>query len=148
MLIYMAYIKYLILFILIGCGADKLDFPEFSTDEDYSFYLNQFKDDYYRFTGVEINQEVPLHLTDTALNETNSPGQCLSFKRSKFVYVSINKARWDTMSDNYKKTLVYHELGHCLLGLEHGEGGPIMNSSLSPSFFVEEWHLKELFSFR
>lgn len=33
--------------------------------------------------------------------------------------VTLNSTYWQHMNDNQKRLLVYHELGHCLLGLDH-----------------------------
>lgn len=48
--------------------------------------------------------------------------------------VSIRKAFWDRASASERMALIYHELGHCALGLEHyDEKTDIMNTYLLPS---------------
>jgi Zn-dependent peptidase ImmA (M78 family) len=33
--------------------------------------------------------------------------------------IFINKRKWDTLKESMKERLIYHELGHCVLGLKH-----------------------------
>jgi hypothetical protein len=51
--------------------------------------------------------------------------------------VSLLRSAWDSYGPGLRKTLVFHELGHCVLGLEHdeavGEAGP--ESIMFPSVF-------------
>lgn len=59
----------------------------------------------------------------------------------------ISKPRWSEESTNFKQLLVYHELAHCLMGMEHRENTlSIMNAYLlnpytygmDKSYFVNE----------
>ena len=50
-------------------------------------------------------------------------GQCeYATWRHQIPRVTINATRWSHLSELERKTLIYHELGHCLLGLGHGTG--------------------------
>ena len=60
--------------------------------------------------------------------------------------VSILRSAWDNYGPGLRKTLVFHELGHCVLGLEHdeavSEAGP--ESIMFPSVFDMQERENEL----
>ena len=61
--------------------------------------------------------------------------------------VIINKKRWKGLSSIEKKIIVYHELGHCMLGLKHTEKGGIMNAyPLRYTDKITEEDFKNLFT--
>ena len=53
---------------------------------------------------------------DVGVCETKTLGGKVLWKR-----VSILRSAWDSYSADLRKELVFHELGHCVLGLEHDE---------------------------
>lgn len=53
--------------------------------------------------------------------------------------ISFKKTYWDRASAADRMTLVYHELGHCALNLDHyDEGQDIMNTYLLPGDIADE----------
>ena len=53
--------------------------------------------------------------------------------------VEILRSYWDDATEWEKKALVYHELGHCSLGLDHIQEHGIMLPSLTPPRDEHEW---------
>ena len=84
------------------------------------------------------------------MDTTKMVGYCLHLG-SFFNYISyssIHEEYFNELPEFQKRDLVFHELGHCLLGLDHTEDG-IMKSSLSWSWdYKYNWerHLHEMFS--
>ena len=92
-----------------------------------SFYVDRFTADarqygkpcYYTFT-IGFITERPPDIGDAAV------GYC----RRGFE-VRVVKSFWDSASATERNVLIYHELGHCALGLDHVDDKPdIMNSYL------------------
>lgn len=54
---------------------------------------------------------------DTDPNNKNTLGICIRHSDSQQVY--IRKSYWDKASIIDREELIFHELGHCLLGLQH-----------------------------
>lgn len=53
--------------------------------------------------------------------------------------VSLRRAYWDIATPTERLVLMYHELGHCALGLEHDEDGPdIMNAAILDGRYAKE----------
>jgi len=98
-----------------------------------------------QFAADAVGRDVPCYTVDTVgflsklppeLEDKDVVGFC------KFpIEVRFMKRFWDNASANQRLALVYHELGHCALRLEHDDTMPdIMNSYLLPEYFVEkEW---------
>lgn len=62
--------------------------------------------------------------------------------------ILINENRWHSMSLMEKRELMFHELGHCTLGLEHTESGlmaPVMHSEEEIKKNWDKW-VEELFT--
>ena len=51
--------------------------------------------------------------------------------------VDLNSDHWETLNRWQQRELVYHELGHCLFGLDHVTGEAIMNP-----FAKKRYHVK------
>lgn len=51
--------------------------------------------------------------------------------------VVINREKWQTKTADMRRLLVYHELGHCVLGLGHEAGGIMDNTP--PWSFTDRW---------
>lgn len=55
------------------------------------------------------------------LEEENVAGLCTYYSHSPN-HVTIDLEFWNRFSDNFKEMIVFHELGHCVLGRDHREG--------------------------
>jgi hypothetical protein len=65
----------------------------------------------------EINKEVKI---DIEYNKLDYPvvGVCISYTNGH-KEVQIDPDSWFNFDENYKEELIFHELGHCILGREH-----------------------------
>lgn len=62
--------------------------------------------------------------------------------------ILINENRWPILGEYQKRELMYHELAHCTLGLDHSEPGlmaPVMHSEEELKENWDSW-VEELFS--
>ena len=64
---------------------------------------------------------------DTPLATTAA--QCRSFDGWKGI--EVNNTVWKDLSDNERKTVIFHELGHCNFDLSHDDGPKVMEDNVS-----------------
>lgn len=88
------------------------------------------------FSADALKREVPCLLTRKAIIEDKFPDKMgenvIGYCQFPWT-ISFKKSYWDTASAADRMVLVYHELGHCALGLDHLDGQhDIMNSYLLP----------------
>jgi len=90
--------------------------------------MANFEYEYYEFYKESVKRScvvfpMPAYF---AKIENNVAGYCIPT-----FGILINEERWASMGPYQKKELIFHELGHCVLGLEHKEPGlmaPVMHS--------------------
>lgn len=97
-----------------------------------------------RFSGDAQARDVPCYYTITVGVMDGKPGD-LSDDAIGFcqppLRLMVLKSFWSTASEMEKMSLMYHELGHCALGLDHEDDVPdIMNSYLiDEEVAVRQW---------
>jgi len=94
------------------------------------------------FSQDAIKRGVPCLRTRKAIFEDKFPSplgdNVIGYCQAPWT-VSFLKPYWDRASAADRMTLVYHELGHCALNLDHyDEGQDIMNTYLLPGDIAEE----------
>lgn len=109
--------KYLLIALfLVGCShADQSETEkEFSKDSMY-VAMERFSKEF----GIEITSTISF--SDDPYN--GFPGYCIV----ETGFISINKEWWVDVDEEEREALIFHELGHCELGLGHTEKPGIMN---------------------
>lgn len=96
------------------------------------------------FSADALNHNIPCQYTGTIGFTTTIPkdanprtvGYCTSPVEVRFI-----KSFWEKSSATNRLVLMYHELGHCALGLDHVDSeADIMNSYLLDEVYAEqEW---------
>lgn len=94
------------------------------------------------FSQDALKRGVPCLKTRKAVIEKDFPTE---FDKNVIGYcqapwtMAFKKSFWDAASAADRMVLVYHELGHCALNLDHyDEGQDIMNTYLLPGDIAEE----------
>ena len=158
----------------MGCGVD--DYIDYLTP--YVFYetkeikqlVGKFESDHLKYTdrNIEIKNldiridhlntqlgEAAHHRTrldpqsskDLKLAEDIRLGICISapFATPRIV---LNKRFWSKLNSTYKRQLIYHELGHCILQLDHSKDGLMQPYIIYHKRFkkYEEYYLDKFFS--
>lgn len=108
--------KYLILLLTLTACAPT---PEISLGEsigqEFQGYVKEFDETF------QVTTQATVQFSDTLPD--NMLGLCTTFTRpNDFLnIVSINRKFWETANDWQKEQLIFHELGHCELGLKHDD---------------------------
>ncbi len=102
--------------------------------------FNEYVQDFEMKVGVQVNN------VDITFEPTKYPvlGECWSGgSKNK---VKIDPTQWAKMNKYAREQLVYHELGHCVLGLKHNDGEVEINgwtvegSIMNTYFFGNAWY--------
>jgi hypothetical protein len=100
-----------LLALLTACGGEN---PTDIAPEAQGYY-EEFLE-HSRAFGRDVSQPpvaIRMSPTTTKVGPWEVKGSCQDG------VVTLNSTYWQYMNDNQKRLLVYHELGHCLLGLDH-----------------------------
>lgn len=90
------------------------------------------------------------------IKQDNEGGTILAYCYYSTNNIVVNPKSWVTLSAHAKEILIFHELGHCVLGREHDDrldenkcAVTIMHSNIAPSRRCykkkREYYLQELF---
>ena len=107
----MRYIYCLAAFALIGCGRpEQANQAVITVDAALAPYLARFTQD----IGVS-SDGISASLVD--LNAATA-GECIK-QADGSKQIQINITWWSNADDDGKEQLMFHELGHCAMGLQH-----------------------------
>jgi len=121
-----AWTAVLALICILGCGrgnrAAHVDQSEFTG------YINRFEE-----TGKRLGKDLrgsahSIPITFGSTREESAYGEC----RWHLLYgnrIIINEERWHSLDELTKQSLIFHELGHCMLGRHHDDSEIIVKHS-------------------
>ena len=152
--------RILILLSLISCGsltfkndvreADQFQFA--SSNGYFDSYKADFEADLKEVTGRNINTNL-IRINFVPNLDGNEVGICYTWLSNAEIVISLNY--WQSADNNSRKILIYHELGHCALKLEHNNGKyrnfkySIMDESVLPGVYLDFFRtglMRELFT--
>lgn len=139
---------------LVSCDKSSDDGQYIATELQQ--YFDQFEVEASRYNvDVEIDDlDISGYVENIRGNGT--VGQCKIYSDG-MQEVVIDEGYWDRIGDEQKEFLVFHELGHCILGRDHDDTvlvedicKSIMRSGLTDCNIIyddnsREMYLKELF---
>jgi len=133
-----------------------------TTDPEFMPILNEFWADSAEFGGSQDRKNVPINFATTAIGRSAT---CKHYHyldygtRRTDIEILVNPHHWEISTDMDRKSMIYHELGHCLLGREHNNSmvdfdgaqikGSIMNTITGGTLNRREsdsYYLHELFN--
>lgn len=120
--------KIILTFLLLGmtaCGGmESFSLP--FVDNELAAFTDKFEIE-ANLRGVEIDKTIRLEIMfDSSLDGLAGPGlsingQCRVYRDGKREVV-INPSQWAKMNIQEKEQLMFHELAHCYLDMEHRDG--------------------------
>lgn len=94
--------------LMVGCAANRVNYIIQSEFKPYVYKFEKLSN-----VSVTVNIKFGGDLGSKA-------GMCYAFNpNSSDNLISINNKYWDKIGDLGKEQLIFHELGHCVLGLGH-----------------------------
>lgn len=156
-------LTYLIFVGIAGCGSPQKSYPDPAPgiDPRLQEYVDRFEEYAYQFYG-DINFRMPpmdIDLGSTEALKSDTPGHVTvgwcrrGFGKHK---IMISEDHWKRYSESSREMLMFHELGHCVLGRGHRDivtpldrPVSIMNSVMFSDYFYEQdrdYYIEELFT--
>lgn len=120
------------------------DFRKINTF-DLKSMVNMFLDD-CKINGISIPNEINISSTFEVL-ESKILGVSLGMDNDD-VIIKIDPESWSKSSEIKKWYLIYHELGHDVLNLKHGEGGKMMFTFSDREYKWEEFFEDKEYMFK
>ena len=113
----------LILASLTSCGPKPQDIDErayHGVNEAFQPYL----DEYIINKGYPLAYDISINFAP--VDQVNGPkdkvvGLCTEWDNSKYRQITIDLEYWNSADINTRLALIYHELGHCDLDLDHDD---------------------------
>lgn len=132
--------------ILSGCGQPQANLIGSGVDASLQPEVNQFE----LYYGKQIGN-FPITLQDfSKLSEDVAPenviGDCIVYSTGQKEII-IDSTYWNdqTTQQSDREELLFHELGHCELGLMHVNTASIINGLLLPTSIMDAIHFTGIF---
>jgi len=129
----------IVFILLLSMGVISLQKLPNKVDQKVETYYNTFKEEF------SINPYT-IPITIELITKKNVGGKCdkyvIPFTDTVIRYaIVINREYWESLKDDYcKEQLIYHELGHCLLQLDHDDSTVWKGSYLVPKSIMHPIH--------
>lgn len=122
---------------LSACSDDKTPDPPPTVDE-LRPHVERF-DNHYDGDWPE-RFEVFLEVIDDCDDDSCVAGYCLTDIDGGGIFreVAIDIDTWAELTEIRREALIFHELGHCVMDLDHTE--PDVISFMSPSLMTSDWY--------
>ena len=115
-----------------GIEGNKLDLRDVN-NYDLKSMINFFIEDYNRFSNKVFSKKLsPVIFKEEQINATfeslegNEIALSYGMNDDSKIIIKIDPEKWANASEEKRWYIIYHELGHDILNLEHGEGGKMM----------------------
>jgi hypothetical protein len=126
-------------------------------DPAFTSYVDDFVSDGAIVGYNVVIDDLIIEFTNNLTQETL--GQCQFGDEYNTPVITIDSQDWPNETDEYRKIVLYHELGHCQLNRQHVTTGTILQSNCSATSimypYIQDttnmysenwnWYVKELF---
>ena len=110
------------LLLLISCGHvhDHVETEEYLGNGVIDTELTTLVSDFEQRYSVKAPNHMSIRIVDSLyqISNPNVDGVCWT-RAGVPELIEIRRERWDELSNGGQEQLLFHELGHCLLGLDH-----------------------------
>lgn len=97
--------------LIVGCGQNLPDPRTVSHDEVFDHYISLYKEE----KGEDLYHEIPIGFADL---KGNTVGLCTRWS-SGHRQIQIDREYWYKVPEQFRISLIFHELGHCDLHRDH-----------------------------
>jgi hypothetical protein len=100
------------------------------------------------FVAESQHQSRPISITDLVIRFTNeltgeTLGECFNYHGQQTNMILIDVQDWPNESDEYRRIVLFHELGHCILNLEHDQTGRVQGGYCTPTSIMWPYVINE-----
>lgn len=107
---------------------------------DYEGYILKFLEDAKSNHGLNLDYVKDRTILTISKNlEENVIALSLTSDDDQKVIIQIDPYKWKNASQQKRWYIIYHELGHDILNLEHGQCGPMMNPYAKEDYTWKEF---------
>ncbi len=149
--------KKLLLFLMVAsCGPSTPEVGIYTTDPVVQIHVDTYLNYKQYHQGFRAaNYHIEISFAD--LQPASRVGECTTVtrdhygKKTTLKYIRIDIDAWDRNPTMWQENLIFHELGHCDLGLGHGGWDTIMGQNILSTSYYEagrEKLIEELFNMR
>ena len=130
--------------LFVACGNPLVQ-PTSYINPDFESYIEDFREDSQKFDVIYDMSNLSIdyyNINNKVHNLTETIGECsihtedydtiFEYFHMTVKNIYIDKKMWGNLQDSVKRQLLYHELGHCLFGLEHTQTGIMQPSIYTP----------------
>ena len=103
----MKYVLLLLTLLLVGCGN--------TIDDAFIQYVYAFEQD-SNDQGNPHHVSLSIQFGEVDQSEANVAGTCYHYPLGIGNHINIEETIWNTLDAGTQKMIIYHELGHCVLG--------------------------------
>ena len=107
---------------LISCGHvhDHVETDEYLGNGVIDTELTTLVSDFEQRYSVKAPNHMSIRIVDSLYQIDNPLVDGVCWTRAGVPeLIEVRRERWDNMSEAAQEQLLFHELGHCLLGLDH-----------------------------
>lgn len=133
--------------LLTACSGLRPDI--YVVDSEFTHYIEQFKEDCSCEIDVSQIAFKSLEYVEKLKNPeyedfyTGTVGLCRKWNNGKRE-IFIDPSYWYSVSYGYRITLMYHELGHCVLDQDHRENSIMHGYNFNAYSESWDWYVDEL----
>lgn len=109
--------------IMSGCGANPVTFNTYSVPTEYEPYVNAFRQE-LAARGIPHTPYLVLDATDY---NPAQDAECIQDGMGDSPHIAVNPTFWASAGYNDRLEVIYHELGHCWLGIMHHDDDVLSN---------------------
>ena len=113
--------RFLAISLLIVACAPNI--PVYKVDPAFQSYVNDFESEFGDIGKTVVRFGKPRSSTELVGMEVAAECEPESYFNYAVPVVTVNERAWNLLPTRFKKKLIYHELGHCVLHLNHSLRG-------------------------
>lgn len=102
---------------LVKINQTELESSLMVKDNQIKPFVDEFFTEVDNYSTTPTHKDIYYKFKDLSNEPGNVLGQCQMFINANILYISQNF--WSTASEWDKRSLIFHELGHCALGRAH-----------------------------
>lgn len=136
-----SFLSFVAITMFISCVSDESDEPKVLVDDELVVYFDRFALE-ANARGMDIDWEEEQVSANLTKIDTDAVGQCLTYTGG-LRKINIDEDYWRKSDVIDREFLIFHELGHCILGRAHADDANLNGTCVSIMSSGEEFCRKD-----